>query len=213
MVLKFKVWRLQYEQHIRKVTEDGKTFLKKVPVLVRRDKEGHIRFIAKNKWEEKLQWQWWERYNKKNTLEQLLAIRKLKEHIRKVKASVRKRGFVKQISLYGIFQEYLCPKCNSKDIHHTSVINEMKVFACAKCGAVFTEEERKKGKRFYNRYEIFKASKWTQEEVSALHGFIKDSKPVSEAGVFMYHEGQLLIDPSDKVTRMGTKTVGYVGAK
>ena len=44
----------------------------------------------------------YKKYNEEHKLEQLLAVRRLKDHVRRIKANVRKRGFIKQLSIYGI---------------------------------------------------------------------------------------------------------------
>ena len=171
------MWRLQEEQHIRKVTENGKTFLRHVPVLVRRDKDGHIRGIATTETDKKRARQWWEFYNVHERLETLLAVRKLKTHIRFVKRRIRKRGFTFQISTYGIYKD---PQT---------------------------------GRRYYCRYEIFRADKWTQADVTAIHDIFKAHKPKSAAGCFIFHDGRLFIEPTDKVTRLGVEVLGYTGER
>lgn len=169
MVLKFKVWRLQNELH------NGKYG------LVLRDKHGYIRKIAKTTEEETLLLKWYEKYSVGKRLEQLLAVRRLKDHVRRIKASVRKRGFIKQLSIYGI----------SKNLDS--------------------------GKRVYRRYEIFKATSYTQAEVKALHNVFNNmfrGNPVkSQAGVFIYHNDKLYVVESDKVTTQGTQTLGYEGER
>lgn len=169
MVLKFKVWRLQRERH--RIGHEIKN------VFVLRDKHGYIRKIAKSREEEISLVKWFERYNVKARLDQLLAVRRLKEHVRRIKQNVRERGFTKQLSIYGI----------TKNLDS--------------------------GKRVYRRYEIFKADKWTQQEVTALHNFFKRSPPTSQAGVFIYHNNKLYVVGFDKVTQKGTETLGYAGER
>jgi hypothetical protein len=169
MVLKFKVWRLQREWHIVK---GGKR-----QVLVLRDKAGHIRKIAKNPFEEFTITKWYQKYNIDARLEQLLAVRRLKEHIRNIKANVAKRGFTFQLSFYGITKN------------------------------VKTE------KRVYRRYEVFKAEKWKQLEVAAMHKLFKEHPPRSQAGVFIFHNRKLFVVGSDEVTQFGTQRVGYKGER
>jgi hypothetical protein len=169
MVLRFKVYRLQREKLGR-----GKPANMR---LVLRDKNGKILHVCKNKEDEFILTSWYTRYNRRVALEQLLAVRKLKEHIRKVKAVVRSRGFTYQLSIYGMFKD---PKIK---------------------------------RRFYCRYEVFKATKWTRGEFKALYRFFKNNKPKSAAGVFVYHNDQLYVWGADKVTRQGTEVSGYGGER
>jgi hypothetical protein len=101
MVLKFKVWRLDWEKRSFKL-KGKKHFHWR---LVLRDKSGRIYRVAKNAYEEAKLQRRYEKYNEGAKLEQLLAVRRLKEHVRKVKAEVRRRGFRKQLSCYGIFAD------------------------------------------------------------------------------------------------------------
>ena len=57
------------------------------------------------------------------------------------------------------------------------------------------------GERGYRRYEIFKAGKWTRDEVAFLHDFFKTHIPKSPAGVFVFHNGSLLVDEKDELTK------------
>jgi len=102
LVLRFKVYRLQHEKRARYRKVHGRRKKFYIRRLVLRDKLGWIHKEAKGKLEEYELRQWYVRYNRKKALEQLLAVRKLKEHIRRIKADVRRRGFVKQLSIYGI---------------------------------------------------------------------------------------------------------------
>jgi hypothetical protein len=90
MVLKFKVWRIGQQKF------GSKNY------LTLRDKEGRIRKVAKTPEEECSILTWYEKYSVGKRLEQLLAVRRLKDHVRRIKANVRKRGFTKQLSVYGI---------------------------------------------------------------------------------------------------------------
>lgn len=165
MVLKFKVWRLAPQKF------GSKTY------LVYRDKSGKIRFIAKTPMQEYQLKHDYEKYNREHKLEQLIAVQRLKEHVRRIKISVRKRGFIKQLSIYGITKN--------------------------------TET----GVRVYRRYEIFKATAWTQREVAAIHDFFKKSPPASHAGIFIYYNDHLYVEEGDKVTQKGTSEVGYQGER
>jgi hypothetical protein len=167
MVLRFKVYRLQWEKLDRRKRANMR--------LVLRDKNGKILHVCKNKEDEFILTSWYTRYNRRVALEQLLAVRKLKEHIRKVKALVRSHGFTYQLSIYGMFKD---PRIK---------------------------------KRFYCRYEVFKATKWTRDEFRAVHRFFKNNKPKSAAGVFVYHNDQLYVWGADKVTRQSNEVSGYRG--
>jgi hypothetical protein len=156
MVLKFKVWRLQWEKRGPKGNRE---------ILVLRDKKGRIRRCAKTGEDQALIRKWYERYNIAERLESLLATRKLKEHIRRVKQRVRKRGFTFQISFYGIW------------VDPTT------------------------GKRGYRRYEVFKAEKWRPDEVAFLHDFLRTHVPQSKAGVFIFHDNKLMVEPTDELTQ------------
>jgi hypothetical protein len=98
MVLKFKVWRLQPEKRV--YTRKGKK--KKYRVWCLRDKEGHIVRVARKPEDVYRLRKRYKKYNEEHKLEQLLAVRRLKDHVRRIKAGVRKRGFIKQLSIYGI---------------------------------------------------------------------------------------------------------------
>lgn len=90
MVLKFKVWKIGQQRF------GSKTY------VTYRDKEGKLRRVAKTPEEEYELMHDYEKYNREHTLQQLLAVKRLKEHVRRIKANVRKRGFTKQLSIYGI---------------------------------------------------------------------------------------------------------------
>lgn len=173
MVLKFKVWRLQQERR----TYHTKKKKKKYKVWCLRDKDGRIRKVARTPEAIYLLRKWYEAYNAESRLEQLLAVRKLKEHVRKIKQHVRARGFVKQLSIYGI------------------------------------TKNQETGKRVYRRYEIFKAEKWTRQEVSSIHDFFKNSPPTSHAGIFIFFNNRFYVEEGDKVTQKGTDQVGYKGER
>jgi hypothetical protein len=138
-----------------------------IELLVLRDKSGKIREIARDDNDKARLTKWYEKYNMKERLERLLETRALKEHVRKVKQRIRRRGFTYQISLYGI------------------------------------TKNPKTGVRQYRRYEIFKAYKWTPDEVGFMHDFFKSHVPVSKAGLFIYHEGKLYVDEKDELTKFG----------
>lgn len=110
---------------------------------------------------------WYEKYNMKERLDTLLATRKLKEHVRKVKARIRRRGFKYQMSFYGIWKNPA------------------------------------NGERGYRRYEVFKAEKWTPDEVGFIHDFFKTHVPKSRAGLFVFHGGSLYADEKDGMTAFG----------
>jgi len=167
MVLHFKVYRLQREKLGRKKHVTQQQNMR----LVLRDKKGRILHVCRSPEEEYKIKKWYERYNAHTSLEQLIGPRRLKEHIRKVKALIRDRGFTFRISIYGIFKN---PKT---------------------------------GRGFYCRYEIFKATKWTQNEFRAVHVFFKNHRPKSAAGVFVYHNDKLLVWGEDKVTTHRTQTL------
>ena len=173
MVLKFKVWRLQKEWQ----TYGRKKHRHRYHILRLRDKNGHIIKTAKTPEEIYRLKKRYEEYNEGAKLEQLLAVRRLKEHVRRIKQKVRARGFVKQLSIYGI-----------------------------------TKNKETK-KRVYRRYEIFKAEKWTQQDVAAIHDFFKTSPPVSHAGIFIFYNDKLYVEEGDKVTQRGTETLGYNGER
>lgn len=177
MVLRFKVWRLQREHH-----PYGDR-------LVLRNKQGWIQKMAKTPEEEYALRKWYEKYHAgempdpetgkytSRNLEQLLAVRRLKEHVRRIKQDVRRRGFVKQLSIYGI----------TKNLETN--------------------------KRVYRRYEIFKAELFRQDEVRALHDLFRKNPPISQAGIFIYHNDKLFAIEGDKVTLKGTETLGYKGER
>lgn len=102
MVLKFKVWRLQKELVTVPFSKETGVKAHMEMKYVLRDKHGYRRKVAKTPEEEFLLLKWYEKYNVGKRLEQLLAVRRLKDHVRRIKASVRKRGFTKQLSIYGI---------------------------------------------------------------------------------------------------------------
>jgi uncharacterized protein YPO0396 len=157
MVLKFKVWRLQWENRGPK---DNRR------VLCLRDKKGILRKVAKTALEQSRLTKWYERYNIGERLENLVESRKLKEHIRKLKARIRRKGFKFQISLYGVWRN---PRT---------------------------------GVRRYQRYEIFKATKWPPDEVAMIHDYFKTHVPENKAGVFVYHDQKLFIDDKDELTKL-----------
>lgn len=165
MVLKFKVYRLRWEKRGKKL------------ILVLRGKNGKFLRTYKTAIGQFRIQKWYIKYNREAGLEQLLAVRKLKEHVKGVKKQIRKHGFIYQISLYGIFKD---PKT---------------------------------GKRFYCRYEVFKATKWDRHEVAGIHDFLKDNRPVSAAGCFVYHDDKLLVWNADRVTKHGTEVLGYTGER
>jgi hypothetical protein len=73
--------------------------------LVLRDRAGKIRKVAKGATEEAKLTAWFNKYGYAKRQLQFEASIRLKEHIRNVKAYVRKKGFIKQISMYGIFKD------------------------------------------------------------------------------------------------------------
>jgi hypothetical protein len=121
MVLKFKVWRLCYEHRGKKLKRRKRRKL----VVCLRDKNGVLRKVAKDAYEQAKMETWYEKYNIKERLETLLATKELKEHVRRVKQRIRKRGFVHQISLYGISKD---PKTSERTYRRYEIFKANKWF-------------------------------------------------------------------------------------
>lgn len=58
-------------------------------------------------------------------------------------------------------------------------------------------------KRQYRRYEIFKAYPWKPDEVAFMYDYLKAHVPLSKAGLFVFHNGSLFVDPKDELTKFG----------
>jgi hypothetical protein len=111
LVLAFKVWRIGWEKR-----KHGK-------VLVLRDKTGRIRKVAHDKLEESRLNRWYEKYNMKERLETLLDNKKLKQHVKRVKRRIRRKGFTHQISLYG---NHVNPRTGRKTYRRYEIFHDDK---------------------------------------------------------------------------------------
>jgi hypothetical protein len=94
MVFQFKVWKIQWENRGPRTNRR---------VLCMRDRKGRLKKVAKTEDDQRKLRKWYEGYNIIERLETLIANRKLKAHITKIKEKVRARGFTHQMSLYGVF--------------------------------------------------------------------------------------------------------------
>ena len=150
MVLKWVIWRLQTESW-----PPLKGRKRRRKVLVLRDRKGHIRAVAKTKYEKAKLTEYYHRHFASQRLEKAVAGARLKEYVRKLKERVRRQGFRFQMSIWG------------------------------------TAHNRKTGERFYRRYEVFKADKWTHDEFAAIHKLLNEHPLKSRAGVLVYHNDKL----------------------
>jgi hypothetical protein len=62
-----------------------------------------------------------------------------------------------------------------------------------------TAHNRKTGERFYRRYEVFKADKWTHDEFAAMHKLLNEHPLKSRAGILVFHENNLYGVQGDKL--------------